>query len=149
MQESQETQVRSLGQEDPLEKEMATCPSILAWQIPWTEKPGGLQSLGSQRVGHGWAPRQAVMSFQFFSALSANPEGEAVLAVHCGDSHGKQWLTLPVMADVDRQLAMRQAQCLHFASLNYLFPLSWSPFCRGGHSSTRGWELAQSHTVSV
>ena len=50
----QETQVQSLGQEDPLEKEMATHSSILAWEIPWTEEPGGLQSLESQRVGHDW-----------------------------------------------------------------------------------------------
>ena len=48
----QETQVRSLHEEDPLEKEMATHSSILAWKIPWTEKPGGLQSMGLQRVGH-------------------------------------------------------------------------------------------------
>ena len=47
----QEMQVRSLGQEVPLEKEMATCSSILAWRIPWTEEPGGLQSMGLQRVG--------------------------------------------------------------------------------------------------
>ena len=45
----QETQVQSLGQEDPLEKGMATYYSILAWRIPWTEGPGGLQSTGSQR----------------------------------------------------------------------------------------------------
>ena len=45
-------QVRSLGQEDPLEKEMATYSSIPAWEIPWTEESGGLQSMGSQRVGH-------------------------------------------------------------------------------------------------
>ena len=44
----QETQVQSLGQEDPLEKGMATHSSILAWEIPWTEDPGGLQSIGSQ-----------------------------------------------------------------------------------------------------
>ena len=49
-----ETQVRSLGWEDPLEKEMATHTSILAWRIPWTEEPGGLHSLGSQRVGYNW-----------------------------------------------------------------------------------------------
>ena len=49
-----ETQVRSLGREDPLEKEMATHSTILAWRIPWTEEPGGLQSTGSQRVGHDW-----------------------------------------------------------------------------------------------
>ena len=47
-----ETQVQSLGQEDVLEKEMATHSSTLAWKIPWTEEPGRLQSLGSQRVGH-------------------------------------------------------------------------------------------------
>ena len=48
----QETQVRSLGQEDPLEKEMAIHSSTIAWKIPWTEEPGRLQSMGSQRVGH-------------------------------------------------------------------------------------------------
>jgi len=47
-----ENQVQSLGWEDPLEKEMATHLSILAWKIPWTEEPGGLHSIGSQRVGH-------------------------------------------------------------------------------------------------
>ena len=46
----QETQVQSLGQEDPLQKGMATNPSVLAWEIPRTEEPGGLQSMGSQRV---------------------------------------------------------------------------------------------------
>ena len=48
----QETRVQSLNQEDPLEEEMATRFSILAWEIPWTEEPGELQSLGSQRVRH-------------------------------------------------------------------------------------------------
>ena len=48
----QETWVQSLGREDPLEKEMATHSSILAWRIPWMEEPGGLESTGSQRVGY-------------------------------------------------------------------------------------------------
>jgi len=48
----QETQVGSLNQKDPLEEGMATHSSILAWRITWTEEPGGLQSIGSQRVGH-------------------------------------------------------------------------------------------------
>ena len=48
----QETQVPALGWEDPLEKEMATRSSILAWRIPWTEESGGLQSMGLQRVGY-------------------------------------------------------------------------------------------------
>ena len=52
-----ETWVQSLGQEDPLEKEMATHSSILAWKIPWTEEPGRLQFMGLQRVGHDWATK--------------------------------------------------------------------------------------------
>ena len=51
----QETQVQSLSQEDPLEKGMATHPSVLAWRIPWTEESDGVQKMGSQRVGHDWA----------------------------------------------------------------------------------------------
>ena len=54
----QETQVRSLGREDPLEKEMATHSSILAWEVPWTEKRGGLQSMGLQRVRYDLATKQ-------------------------------------------------------------------------------------------
>ena len=52
MQETQEMWVQSLGREDPLEEGMATYSSILAWRIPWTEEPGGLQSIGTQRVRH-------------------------------------------------------------------------------------------------
>ena len=52
IQEPEETQIRSLGQEDPLEGSMATYSGILAWRIPQTEKPGGLQSMGSQGAGH-------------------------------------------------------------------------------------------------
>ena len=58
MQETQEMQVLSLGGEDPLEEEMATHSSILAWRIPWTEEPGRLQSMGSQRVGHDFVTKQ-------------------------------------------------------------------------------------------
>ena len=54
----QEMRIQSLGQEDPLEKEMATHFSILAWEIPWTEEPGGIQSMESQRVGHDLATKQ-------------------------------------------------------------------------------------------
>ena len=52
MQDILETWVQSQGQEDPLEKEMATCSSVLAWEIPWTEEPGGLQSMGLQKRHH-------------------------------------------------------------------------------------------------
>ena len=54
----QETGVRSLGREDSLEKGMATHSSILAWEMPWTEEPGGLQSMGSQRVGNNLTMKQ-------------------------------------------------------------------------------------------
>ena len=62
-----ETWVQSLGREDPLEKEMATHPSTLAWRIPWVEEPGGLQSTGSQRVGHNWAT--SLLLFNLLSLL--------------------------------------------------------------------------------
>jgi len=55
MQEIQETWVWSLGLEDPMKKETSTCSSILAWKISWTEQPGGLRSMGLQRVGHDWS----------------------------------------------------------------------------------------------
>ena len=61
----QETWVRSLGQEDPLDKEMATHSSTLAWKIPWTEEPGRLQSMGSQRVGHDWATSLSLFTWKF------------------------------------------------------------------------------------
>ena len=60
-----ETQFRPLGQEDPLEKEMATHSSILAWRIPWTEKPGGQQSMGLQTVGHDLATEQQHEGMKF------------------------------------------------------------------------------------
>ena len=67
----QETWVRSLGREDPLEKEMATPCTILAQRIPWTEEPGGLQSTGSQRVGHDW-----VTSLHFTSLIGRDQDAE-------------------------------------------------------------------------
>ena len=70
MQGSQEMRVSSLGQEDPLEEEMATHSNILAWRIPWTEEPGGLQSMELQRVGHDWANKHArIVSLKFLRGL--------------------------------------------------------------------------------
>ena len=67
----QETWVQSLGWEDPLEKGMATHSSILAWRIPWTEEPGALQSVGSQRVGHEWATYTNIMNISCYSFCSS------------------------------------------------------------------------------
>ena len=81
---TQETRVWCLGQEEPLEKEMATHSSIPVWRIPWTEKPGGLQSMGSQRVGHDWsdsmhadAAAAAAKSIQSCPTLCDPTEGTA------------------------------------------------------------------------
>ena len=60
----QEMRVQSLGGEDSVEEEMATHSSILAWEIPWTEEPGGRQSMGSQRVGHIWAGKFMLFNFR-------------------------------------------------------------------------------------
>ena len=68
--EMQETQVWSLGQEYPLEKEMETHSSTLAWKIPWMEEPGRLQSMGSQRVGHDWMTSLSI--FLLFSEVRAS-----------------------------------------------------------------------------
>ena len=65
-----ETWTQSLGQEDPLEKGMATHSSILAWRIPWTEEPGGIQSMGSQSFQHDWATN--TFTFQFFGGHVVN-----------------------------------------------------------------------------
>ena len=67
----QETQVQSLGREDPLEKEMAIPSSTIAWKIPWTEEPGRLQSMGSQRVRHDWA---SSLSLSWLESGSTRPE---------------------------------------------------------------------------
>ena len=64
MQETQDTQVWSLGGEDPLEKEMATCSSVLVWKIPWTEEPCCLQFMGYKRVGHDWVHIQQIQILQ-------------------------------------------------------------------------------------
>ena len=66
----QGTQIQSLAPEDPLEKEMATYSSILAWKIPWTEEPDGLQSMGLQRVGHDLATKHIhTLTMEYYAAF--------------------------------------------------------------------------------
>ena len=69
MQETEETQVQPLGWEDPLEEGMATHSSILAWRIPQVEEPGGLQSIGSQRVKHDYSDLACLDGIKAFSSL--------------------------------------------------------------------------------
>ena len=74
-----ETWVWSLGWEDPLEKEMAIHSSIPAWEIPWTEEPGGLQSMGLQRVGHDWVTKHStVCSALYTFIISRNSSNHPV-----------------------------------------------------------------------
>ena len=82
----QKTWVRSLGQEDPLEKEMATHSSTLAWKIPWMEEPDRLQSMGSQRVGHDWTT-----SLSFYSSFWRGKLQPAPVFLP-GESHGRRGL---------------------------------------------------------
>ena len=75
----QKTQVRSQGWEDPLEKETATHSSILAWRLPWTEEPAGLQSMGSHRVRHDWgtSPLSSLScSIQDLQSVMPNPSAQ-------------------------------------------------------------------------
>ena len=76
-----ETQVRSLGWEDHLEKAMASHSSILAWKIPWTEEPGRLQSMGSQRVRHDWATSLSlyIIKLVTVSLVRGNKRGTRVV----------------------------------------------------------------------
>ena len=84
MKETQELRVWSLDWEDPLQKEIATHSSIFAWKIPWTEEPGGLQSMGSQRVEHYWAAEHiyTVSELAFLESGFLTCEIETVILNH-------------------------------------------------------------------
>ena len=103
MQETEEVQIRSLGWEDPLEEEMATHSGILAWRLPWTEGPGGLLSMGSQRVGYDWAARQQ-LPHHIVNHRSSPPGGlaynSAALQVVCVGRGG----AVPYLSRVSLQL---------------------------------------------
>ena len=100
---TRETQVRSLGWEDPLEKEMAIHSSILAWRIPWTEKPSRLQSTGSQRVGHDWAASPYLL---FFSQLFVRPQ-TTTLPLCTSFSWGWSWSLPPVQCHEPPSVALQ------------------------------------------
>ena len=99
-----ETWVRSLGREDPLEKEMATHFSTVAWRIPWREEPGGLQFMGWQRVGHDWATSLAV---------------EKTVLIQQGETE----------ADPQSQSRSRQRRCGHRAAKGATVSAG---YCHGG-----------------
>ena len=119
-----ETWVQSLGWEDPLEKEMATHSSILAWRIPWTEEPGGLQFIGSQRVRHDWA------TSLHFTSTSSQPDVEDIIAAH-------SWipaLYLSLMFGVSRTFRKNTESCIYInicSESNGSFPIcSQNTICK-------------------
>ena len=81
----QGTQVQSLSQEDPLEKRKATHCSILAWRSQWTEEPGELQSMGLQRLGHGWVTSTFTFTFRYAdnTSLVAKSEVKVLISGSC------------------------------------------------------------------
>ena len=83
MQETQETQFQSPGWEDSLEEEMATHSSSLAWEIPWTEAPRGLQSMGSQRVGHDWATKHTHTRLSSYWVVLISVLSVFYIQAHC------------------------------------------------------------------
>ena len=100
-----ETKVRSLGREDPLEKEMDTHSSILAWRIPWTEDPARLQSLGSQRVEHDWVTKFLCFTFAFcFVTLNLLSKGQVGKKKDTGCSNGR--------GQIIYLLYLQKGQCL-------------------------------------
>ena len=125
-----ETRVWTLSQEDLLEKEMATHSSILAWEISWTEEPGGLQSMGSQRVGHDWATHYLSISWPKlclnvlftggqFMPLSCPVTWEVIPQFSTG--RGMKCLLSDPTTDISKQ---KHFECL--------FPtIFWNPFPTG------------------
>ena len=116
----QKTQVQSLGQEDALEKGMATHSSILAWRIPWTEEPGGLQSMGWQRVRHSWAMDSFTFTFQNLRRKKKNLRrgwrqdgNKCVWKSNVSDSYGDNLghLDLPILSVI---LHSNFARCYHW-----------------------------------
>ena len=121
-----ETWVRSLGREDPLEKEVAPHSSTLAWRIPWMEEPGGLQSMRSQRVGHDWAT-----SLHFTSEVQSLEGGNIQIkdsningceepGAHCHSS-----LSFKILRPREFKLLWQELE-LHIISWVYpTFPIKW------------------------
>ena len=125
----QETWVWSLGWKDPLEEGMATHSSILAWRIPWTEEPGGLQSKGSQRVGHDWATQRSTAPLSsynkrvplHFSGLQAVPCCIVTWLGLVVQTSGKPWFPLGIgTMQIPRSACAQQAW-------NLMEEVAWNP----------------------
>ena len=116
MQETQETWVWSLDGEDPLEKEMATHSSILAWRIPWTEEPGRLQSIGSQTIRHDWLPKHTEALLPYEVALSLL---QIQLRFHPWKSLCGPGIFLLRMTERQSQLTLTKNDYVHLCARNH------------------------------
>ena len=124
----QETWVRPLGQEDPLEKEMATHSSTLAWKIPWTEKPGRLQSMESQRVRHDWVTSLSFtfvnVSWCFHYHLWASDEaegrGRVQRQVTTGGTNPTERVTLALRTNYISTVVMLETNVMFSGSFQFL-----------------------------
>ena len=110
----QETWIQSLSWENPLEEGMPTHSSVLAWKIPWTEEPGGLQSMGLQRVRHGWTTNT-------FTIPTGAPQGQGILPKH----RGHQDRSLPLLALKPRTAG--QALISHTVEMRQILSISPAP----------------------
>ena len=112
----QESWVRSLGQEDPLEEEMATQSSMIAWKIPWTEEPDGLQSIGLHRVGHDWRDLASVQTLPsyFFSRYSFSGLANLPLILQI-------WKYNPITLNFSQ---LRSTSCIWISTYFYSFLFS-------------------------
>ena len=116
----QESQVQALGQEDPLEEETATHSSILAWRIPWIEDPGGLPSMGSQRVRHNWRDLACPRFLSCLADVKTSPEDVKCLTLEpiaSGLLEPKDWECEPLQHHPGASATARE------------FFTSWSPLC--------------------
>ena len=142
MQETQEMRVQSLGWEDPLEKEMATHSSTLAWRIPWREEPGRLQSMGSQRVRHFWATSLSLS--QYIRNWISTTKADSLPLHHVGSLRWK-WKKVKVKSVSHVQLCATPWTVAHQAppSLGFSRQEHWSglPFPSPGDFPNPGIKL--------
>ena len=115
-----ETRVWSLGQEDPLEKEMVTHACVPAWRIPWTEKPGRLQSMGSQRVRHDWATS---LSLSFTMNIGVRVSFWASLVAQPVKNPPAMWKTW--VRSLGQEDPLEKGKATHSSILAWRIPWTW------------------------
>ena len=141
----QETWVRSLGREDPLEEEMATHSRILTWKIPWTEEPGGLQSMGSQRGGHILANKWTVRSFHVYQDPSAAEiSSSRVICCHSGSNFSLPCLPVSLLTNTNPRVKLHCWVTAVRASATRRSPPPPTSQMRGSHFA-RLFEIHSEH----